>query len=62
MATWLTDDGELDRLNAFCTGKVLARIEYCGGIDDLTLHFSDGSSARLSTLGGVEIEELEEQA
>jgi hypothetical protein len=58
MAAWLTDDGELDRLNLFCAGKVLASIEYVGGSDDLTLHFSDGSSARLSTLGGLEVEEL----
>lgn len=54
---WLTDEGELDRLNRFCEGKVLSRIEHDAS-DDITLHFADGSVARLSSLGGLEIEDL----
>lgn len=57
MAKWLTDAGELERLNAFCKGKQIERIEYDAG-DNLTLYFTDESEARMSTLGGFEIEEL----
>lgn len=58
MTKWLTDNGELERLNAFCKLKVIDRIELEGMDDDIVLRFLDGSSARISTLGGLEIEEL----
>ncbi len=59
MSKWLSDPGELERLNAFCAGKTIASLEYdiC---DNFVLHFTDGSCARLSTLGGFEIEALAE--
>jgi hypothetical protein len=53
----LLEPPELLRLNQFCCGKTLINIDYDHG-DDLTLFFSDGSSVVLSTLGGIEIEEL----
>lgn len=61
MNKWLTDDGELDRLNAFCGGKQIERVEYDAG-ENLMLYFSDGSEVRISTLGGLEIDELKDNA
>ena len=57
MSVWIYEDGEVKRLNNFCAGKTLARIE-CDGDDDLTLVFTDGSEAEIGTLGGIAIEEL----
>jgi hypothetical protein len=56
MAIWITEHGQIEKLNDFIVGKTLNKIE-CDG-DDITLNFTDGSSASLSTLGGIEISRL----
>lgn len=56
---WIEEDGELERLTAFCAGKSIEKIELFGS-DDIVLMFLDGSSATISTLGGLEVGELSE--
>ena len=45
---------ELARLNSFCAGKTISRIDY-DELDNITLTFTDGSDVKLFTLGGVSI-------
>jgi hypothetical protein len=59
MAIWITEHGQIEKLNDFVVGKSINNVE-CDG-DDITLNFTDGSSASLSTLGGIEISRLTRQ-
>ena len=45
------------KLNAFCRGKIVDRFDFDSS-DDISIYFADGSIARLSTLGGVEVAAL----
>jgi len=51
-------DRQDERLNAFCKGRTIDQIDVLGLSQDIVIRFSDGSVARISTAGGVEIEEL----
>ncbi len=60
-ATWEND--ELKKLNDFIKqgNNVMESIEYpSSSIDGLTIHLVGGGFIYLSTLGGIEVEELKE--
>lgn len=54
----LTEE-DLKRINNFVEGRVVKRIDYnVSGDSNLDIHFEGGSYLTLSTLGGVELEEM----
>lgn len=52
MSKLITENGEQERLNEFCVGKVIAKIK-CEFGHDIQLQFSDGSIAYISNIGGI---------
>lgn len=60
VAKWLDEEEEQKRLNDFCIGKTVRRIDYDGHFENLVIQFSDESVVTISTLGGLEIEDLAE--
>jgi len=51
---------DFDSLNIFVSGKTIKEFTYSvSGDSDISIVFTDGSLVVISTLGGVEIEKME---